>query len=149
MENQNDLFRQYLAQRGLRLTAERQAVLDEVFATHDHFEAEELLLRLKKGRHRVSRATIYRTLELLVDAGLVRKVGTLNLTPQGGAGSYYEHIWGHQHHDHLVCTACGRVIEFSNEALEGLQEQICQTYDFKPHSHSLKIVGLCRECQKK
>lgn len=149
MEDQNQYFRRYLAQRGLRLTREREAVLDEVFATHEHFEAEELLLRLKKGKRRVSRATIYRTLELLVDAGLVRKVGPLNLTPEGGTGAYFEHIWGHQHHDHLVCTACGRIIEFSNEDLEELQERICEGYKFKPLSHSLKIMGLCKECQSK
>lgn len=143
MKNQDDFFRQYLNQRSLRLTTERQAVLDEVFAAHDHFEAEELLLRLKKGRRRVSRATIYRTLELLVDAGLVRKISL------GGAGAYFEHIWGHEHHDHLVCIRCGQVIEFSNEALEGLQNKICQAHGFKPQSHSLKIIGLCQKCHMK
>lgn len=152
MEDQNQFFRRYLGQLGLRLTKERQAILDEIFAAHDHFEAEELLLRLKKRKHRVSRATIYRTLELLVDAGLVRKVSLAGagLAPSlGPRGAYFEHVWGHEHHDHLVCTACGRIIEFSNGVLEELQEQICRTHGFKPHSHSLKIMGLCRKCQAK
>lgn len=148
MADQNYYFHQYLIQRGLRLTGERQAVLDEVFAAHDHFEAEELLLRLKKRKHRVSRATIYRTLELLVEAGLVRKVSLGGGTGLGPRGAYFEHIWGHEHHDHLVCTACGRIIEFSDEDLEDLQERICQAHGFKPQSHSLKIIGLCKKCQR-
>ena len=93
-------------------TPEREAILGQVFATHEHFEADDLLLRLKKKNIRISRATIYRTLELLVKSRLVRKVTF------GENHTHYEHTFGHKHHDHLICVKCGNVLEFTNPNIE-------------------------------
>jgi len=134
-------FQKLLAERSLKWTPERKAILEEVFASHDHFEADDLLFRLKKKNIRVSRATIYRTLELLVKCRLVRKISF------GEDHTHYEHIYGHKHHDHLVCLKCGTILEFNNPTIEEIQEQICRDYDFEPDSHCLQIFGHCTKCR--
>ena len=95
-----EIFQKFLAEKKLKWTPERRAIIGEVFASHDHFEADDLLFRLKKKDIRVSRATIYRTLELLVDSRLARKVSF------GEEHTHYEHTYGHKHHDHLVLYDC-------------------------------------------
>src|ERR1051326_3849620 len=91
-------FADFLQQQGLKLTSEREALLREIFSIHYHFEADELLVKLKQNNLKISRATVYRTLELLVKAGLVRRV------PLGEDHYHYEPVSGNSHHDHLVCT---------------------------------------------
>lgn len=140
MEN-IELFHKFLAEKKMKWTPERKAILEEVFASHDHFEADDLLFRLKKKDIRVSRATIYRTLELLVNSQLVRKVSF------GEEHTHYEHTYGHKHHDHLVCLKCGSVLEFSNPTIEEIQERVCTDYDFTPDSHCLQIFGYCTKCR--
>ena len=136
-------FHSYLADRALRFTPQRRAVLEEVFATHQHFDADELFERLKTKHKNVSRATVYRTLNHLVACKLVKEV----LRRQGRA--YYEHTLGHPHHDHLLCVECGRVIEFRDPSIEESQRRICETYHFEPIEHRLGIRGICRACQDK
>lgn len=134
-------FTGYLSSRGLKWTPERRLILEEVFATHEHFEVEDLLLNLKRKKIRVSRATIYRTLELLVSSRLVRKVSF------GENHTHYEHVFGHKHHDHLICLKCDNVLEFHSAAIEQLQTKVCEDYDFEADSHSLQIFGLCAKCR--
>ncbi|MFQ5903675.1 MAG: Fur family transcriptional regulator [Candidatus Binatia bacterium] len=138
---QKEQFEEYLSSRGLMWTPERKAILEQVFATHEHFEADDLLLRLKKENIRISRATIYRTLELLVKSRLVRKVTF------GENHTHYEHTYGHKHHDHLICLKCGNVLEFTNPNIEQLQIKVCEDYDFELDSHCLQIFGLCAKCR--
>lgn len=135
-------FERFLETRGLKLTRQRQAVLNEIFRDHGHFEAEELVTRLHSAVIRVSRATVYRTLELLQECQLVEKLDF------GTTRSYYEHISPDAHHDHLICNSCGTVIEFHNSQLEGLQQEVCSRYDFKETHHSLRIFGQCAKCQR-
>src|SRR6266480_7576525 len=111
-------FQQFLSGQGLKLTPERTALLREIFATHYHFEADELLFKMKEKSVKISRATVYRTLELLVKSGLVRRVHL------GEDHYHYEHVRGDSHHDHLVCTACGSVIEFNDPELEKRQLEV-------------------------
>src|SRR5262250_1714959 len=113
------IFRKYLERRGLKLTSERQALFDEVFSKHEHVEADELLVRLRSKHKKISRATIYRTLELLVDSGIVGRVRIRE------AGYRYERMRAGDHHDHLICSECGRVVEFREPRIESLQEEIC------------------------
>jgi len=134
-------FRMFLAKRGLKMTGARRAVLDVVFSTHDHFDADSLLLMLRNRKSRVSKATVYRTLSLLVESGLVREM-TLN-----ERGHVYEHVFGHGHHDHMVCAECARVIEFKDDQIEHLQRRVCDYMSFTPTHHSLKIFGLCSQCR--
>lgn len=143
MTNEIIKFSQCLRAKGLNLTEERKTILNEVFSKEGHFEAEELLFSLRKKKKRVSRATVYRTLDLLVDAGLVGKAD------MGEKHSHYEHIWGHWHHDHLVCIKCGRVIEFEDKKIEELQKNIAQKNDFQMIRHSLEVYGYCNRCKGK
>ncbi len=136
-----ELFRDFLNRKDLKKTKERDIILEAVFDTHDHFDAEELLILFRQKKIPVSRATIYRTLDLLVECRLVKKISF------GEAHFRYEHIFGHEHHDHLICNQCGQIIEFYNKDLEELQKKICRQYDFKEQDHSLRIFGLCKSCQ--
>lgn len=136
-------FQDFLQQQGLKLTSERAALVREIFATHYHFEADELLFRMKQNNVKISRATVYRTLELLVKSGMVRRVHL------GEDHYHYEHVAGNSHHDHLVCTACGGVIEFHDELLEQRQLEICERKKFTPTFHNLQILGVCDSCRRK
>lgn len=136
-------FRKYLKSQGLRYTPEREAILETIFSTSDHIEADDLVFALRQKNKRISHATVYRTLEHLVKCGLVTKVTF------GENHTHYEHTFGHIHHDHLVCLNCGTVSEFNSPSLEKLQEDICQQQNFKADHHSLQIFGLCKHCQEK
>lgn len=135
------IFRKYLERRGLKLTAERRALFDEIFGRHEHVEADELLMRLRAKHKKISRATIYRTLELLVDSGIV---GRLRI---GEAGYRYERLRAGDHHDHLICDHCGRVIEFFESRIESLQDDVAERYGFVLLSHTHQMRGICRGCR--
>ncbi len=139
---EEQLFKEYLASRGLKYTPERQTIFRRAFATHKHFEAEDLLLSLRQNHQRVSKATIYRTLALLVKSGHLREVIF------GEKHSHYEHVHLNEHHDHMLCSGCGKIIEFVDEALERQQDEVCVRHKFKPESHRMQIHGLCENCQK-
>lgn len=141
MEKELKIFKDYLKSKKFNLTRERKEILKEVFSIEGHLEAEKIFLRLKRNRKKISRATVYRTLNLLVDSGLVRKVYL------GENHIHYEHIFGHTHHDHLVCLKCGKVIEFADEKIEELQARICLKKKFKELSHTVQIFGYCRDCR--
>lgn len=137
-------FREYLATRRQRLTTERETIVEEVFASHEHFDADELILRLSQrtdGR-RVGRATVYRTLESLVSAGLLRKVARAN------DREIYEHDYGYPQHDHLICNKCGRLIEFENSILTQILEEVASEHKFAMTGHRLEVHGLCSTCSR-
>lgn len=139
-QGKKEAFLAFLASKQLKLTQQRKAVVNEIFKDKGHFDADELVARLKRGKIGVSRATVYRTLELLGECQLVDKLDF------GLARSYYEHTAPDEHHDHLICTRCGQVIEFHNDNLEALQQQICKAFNFQESHHSLRIFGLCDKC---
>ncbi len=138
---EQQIFRKYLERRGLKLTAERQALFDEIFGRHEHVEADELLVRLRAKHKKISRATIYRTLELLVESGVVGRVRI------GEAGYRYERLHAGDHHDHLICDQCGRVIEFFEARIEELQDEVAAHHGFILLSHSHQLRGICRRCR--
>jgi len=143
MLSKEEIFKEYLTSRKLKFTAERQAILDRVFENHKHFEADELLVDLRLNDMKISKATIYRTLALLVKSGLLREVIF------GERHAHYEHVYGHEHHDHLVCNNCGKIIEFTEHRIEKLQDEVCRKNKFKTDSHRLQIQGLCEDCWEK
>ncbi|MFZ5587475.1 MAG: Fur family transcriptional regulator [Thermodesulfobacteriota bacterium] len=143
MNSELDVLRDYLAARSMRYTPEREAVVREVFSRHDHFTVEELYLALRKKRRRISRASVYRTIPLLVDAGLVAPVF------QEAGQTRYEHTYGHEHHCHLRCLACGRVVEFSEPILAEVERRLSSQLGFTVHGHKLEVTGTCPECQPK
>ncbi len=141
METERVIFRNYLNKKGLKFTHERELIIEEVFARHEHFDVESLFQRLYQKKEHISRATIYRTLPLLIDSMLVSEAMRCQ------DRIYYEHTYGHKHHDHMVCIKCGKIIEFSDDRIEKLKEEICKKYGFKPLEHRFGIKGYCKDCQ--
>jgi len=139
-----DKFEEFLATRGLRLTPERSAIVDEVFSSHRHFDGDELTTRLieRKGDVRVSRATVYRALRLMVEAGLLRRVARPN------GREVYEHDYGYPQHDHFICRSCGQLIEFQNGAISDVLEEVAARNNFHVSGHRLEVYGLCQNCSR-
>ncbi|MBS3741763.1 MAG: transcriptional repressor [Candidatus Cloacimonetes bacterium] len=143
MKNKLNRFRKFIKDSDLLFSRERHEIAACVFDLDTHFSADELYLKLKQQGSNVSRATVYRTLDLLVKAKLLSKL-------QMKQGQHlYENYDGIMHHDHMICVNCGKIIEFSSTEIETIQKQICKKYNFKMKSHMLRICGLCEECQKK
>lgn len=139
-------FEEFLATRGLRLTPERLAIVEEVFSSHRHFDGDELTARLinRKGGGdiRVSRATVYRALRLLVEAGLLRRVARPN------GREVYEHDYGYPQHDHFICRECGELIEFHNGAISDILEEVAASHGFRVSGHRLEVYGRCQKCSR-
>ncbi|HXX58456.1 MAG TPA: Fur family transcriptional regulator [Thermodesulfovibrionales bacterium] len=136
------IFREYLSKKGLRFTKERERILKEIFAFHGHFDPEELLLNIRNKKRKVSKASIYRTLPLLVESGLIEQVEKI------GKHAHYEHTFGHGHHDHCICVNCGAVIEVFSPKLEAIQEELCKEAGFSGIKHTLEIKGYCGDCRR-
>jgi Fur family ferric uptake transcriptional regulator len=135
-------FAEYLSSKDLKLTKERRAVLEELFLHTGHLEAEELAHNLRKKKKGASRATIYRTLDLLVESKIVRKVDL------GHGHSHYELALDHPHHEHMICLGCGRVIEFSDKAVHQALQALCRKKAFELTAHRFQIFGYCGKCRK-
>jgi Fur family ferric uptake transcriptional regulator len=133
---------QYLATQGLRSTSQRDAILITFIEAGQHLTAEELYARVKKTHPGIGYATVYRTLKLLVKAGL-----TEERRFEDGF-TRFEFKNPNAHHDHLICTGCGSIIEFENESIEALQQEVAGKKGFKVQSHKLEIYGLCAACQQ-
>ena len=135
-------FEEFLQARGKRITRQRRMIVEHVCARHEHFDAEQLLADLRgtpEGAS-ASRPTVYRTLTELVDAGLLRKMVL-------GGRAVYEHDYGYPQHDHLYCTSCQSLIEFSSDELIRIRDAVASTHQFRAQSHRLIISGLCAECR--
>lgn len=143
MINAEQRFEEYLKSKELKYTSERMLILKAIFSFHKHFDVEELFERLRKQGNDVSRATIYRTVPLLLQSGLITE------TFRCQDKISYEIIFSKKHHDHLLCIKCGKAIEFFNEKIERLQNEVCKKYNFKPLEHRLGIKGYCEDCYKK
>jgi Fur family ferric uptake transcriptional regulator len=133
-------FREFIKERGLRNTPERELIITEIFSIHDHFDVDEVYLRLRRKRGRVSKASIYRTIPLLIESGLIKEVyfedGHL----------HYEHVYGHRQHCHLRCISCGRVIEFPDDEITRVQDRIARKYGFVVTSQRFELLGYCSQC---
>src|SRR5438270_9300184 len=132
----------HLQRAGLRRTSQRDLILEIFLRTEDHLTSEDLYRLVKQKDPNVGHTTVYRTLKLLTEAGLAREVRF------GDNKTYYEHHYNHEHHDHMICTECGRVIEFFSADIETLQDQMANNFGFKPTHHSLRLWGVCAECQR-
>jgi len=137
------IFKEFLEKKGLKFTKERVAILKEVFSNHGHFDLDDLLIKMRRKGVRVSKASIYRTLPLLLECGLVEQVERVD------KHAHYEHTFGHGHHDHLICIKCGKVIALFSEKLERLQENLCKKENFRSVTHTLEIKGYCTKCNAK
>lgn len=143
MISYEEKFKSFLKEQGLKYTIERKEILKAIVKCKRHFDAEEIHQRLRKEKSSVSLATVYRTIPLLIQCGLIME--TLHCREKVS----YEKIHNKKHHDHLICIGCGKIIEFFNEEVESLQNEICRQYHFLPTEHRLGIKGYCQECQEK
>lgn len=140
-KKEKEVFQEHIQKAGLRRTAQRDVIMQVFLRTEEHLTSEDLYWLVQKEDPTVGHTTVYRTLKLLTEAGLAREVRF------GDNRTYYEHHYEHQHHDHMICTDCGTVIEFFSAEIESLQDQMADNFGFKPTHHSLRLWGVCAECQ--
>ena len=136
---QEAAFAEQLRTKGLKNTPERLEVLRTIFSREAHFAVEDIVAEMRRHGRPASRATIYRTLSLLAEGGLIREA------VRGNGYTHYEHV--REHHDHLLCVHCGAVVEFVSAEIERIQDEICRRHAFTPLSHAHQINGLCARCE--
>ena len=134
-------FKDSLRADGLKYTPQRIAVLEEIIKDKGHRECEDIYLALKQNGSQVSRATVYRTMAILVKNGFARKMEL------GDGRARYESKVDSPHHDHLVCTSCGNIVEFVNQDIEDLQKKIAEHYHFMLQRHVHQLFGICKKCR--
>lgn len=133
----------YLAGQGLKSTHQRDEILAVFVSAGRHLSVEELYELMKKEHPRIGYATVYRTMKLFAQAGLAEELRF------DDGFTRYEYKASDGHHDHLICTRCGRIIEFENDRIEELQESVAKKNRFLAQSHKLEIYGLCDDCRGK
>lgn len=141
-----EIFRSYLKERNQRQTPERMAILDEIYLMEGHFDADDIYDAVKGRGERVSRATVYNTLDLLQECGLVQK------HQFGSSLSHYERSFAYQQHDHLICEHCGLVVEFCDPRILEIQRMLEGIYEMEILNHSLHFKGVCSDtkaCQER
>lgn len=137
---QEEVFLKYLKDHGIKRTSARKQVLKAVLGLREHFEAEQVLYHLREQGLKVSKATIYRTLPLLVDCGILKQVRF------DVKQAHYELAFGEEPHDHMVCRRCGRIVEFASMEVRELCFRIARQHHFHPIAHRIQLSGLCWEC---
>ena len=139
--SESNLLRKALKKEGLRYTQQRQLIWDELCSSEDHRDAEEIYLSLRKDGVNASRATVYRTIDVLVKNKLVRKLDL------GDGKARYENKMDSSHHDHLICVQCGKIEEFMDDKIESRQDEIVKRFGFKMIRHIHQLFVLCDKCQ--
>lgn len=137
-----EIFRAYLKDKSHRQTPERFTVLEEIYKADGHFDADDMYFRLKEKGASISRATVYNTLEILVECNLVQRHHF------GKNQSSYERAYAFRQHDHIICDDCGKVMEFCDPRIHEIQTLMEQIHDFKISGHSLQFYGKCSDPEK-
>ena len=143
MKSAKSIFRQHLRNNSLLYSEQREQILDIFLKTEKHPTINDLYDLVRKKHPQIGRATVYRTMKVICDAGLARE------TDFGGNIRRFEHKYKHQHHDHLVCLKCGRIIEAMSPEIEKLQESLSKKHKFTAVKHRMEIFGICRTCKHK
>jgi Fur family ferric uptake transcriptional regulator len=135
-------FKSHLAQKNLKLTRERECIYDRVMHLKGHFDTESLYELLTKEKSGIARGTVFRTIPLLLESGVIQtSVGK-------GKGEFFESTSSKNHHDHIICVSCGKVIEYFCEEIEKLQSKICEKYNVELLFHDHKLYVRCAKCRK-
>jgi Fur family ferric uptake transcriptional regulator len=142
ISEEQEVFLEHIHKKGLKRTAQRDLILDVFLRTEEHLSSEDLYRLVKRKDPTVGQTTVYRTLKLLSEAGLAREVRF------GDNRTHYEHNYKHQHHDHMICSECGKIIEFFSAELEALQDAMAAKHNFEIRQHLLRIIGICEECSR-
>lgn len=142
MEKALDIFAAFLKGKGLQYTRQREEILREFLKAEKHLSVEELYQIVKNNDPRIGQTTVFRTLKLLCESDIANEIDL------GDRIAKYEVKYGHEHHDHLVCTKCGKFIEAVDSRIEELQQKLCSKFGFIPERHRLEIFGVCKECKK-
>ena len=138
----SDTFESFLEKKGLKVTRERRSIYEKVQSLSDHFDGEKLYEILRKDRSDIARGTVFRTLPLLLESGVIQ------LSVGKGKGEFFERTGTKKHHDHIICVGCGKVIEYQCEEIEELQSQVCRKYDVELLFHDHKLFVRCAKCRK-
>ena len=133
-------FREYLVREGLKSTSQREIILDEFLKATSHLSTEDLYLKLRKKHPQIGYATVHRTLKLFSACGIAAE------RQFGDGQTRYELSSGEEHHDHLICTRCGAIVEFENDEIESLQNAVAKAHGFVIETHRLEIFGTCPKC---
>ena len=141
LTEEQEVFLKHIQKRGLKRTSQRDLILDVFLRTEEHLSIEDLYRLVQREDPTVGQTTVYRTLKLLTEAGLAREVRF------GDGRTHYEHNYKHQHHDHMICSECGKIIEFFSAELEALQDAMAAQHGFEITQHLLRIIGVCADCQ--
>ena len=143
MKKEIEVLEKFIAEKGLRYTPQREEILKVFLSVEKHLSAEELHRVVRKKYTGIGYVTVYRTMKLLEDAGLCSEVDF------GDGVARFEHIYGHGHHDHLVCVKCGSFTEVVNPQIEKLQDELAKKRAFIPLKHKLQVFGICSKCSKR
>jgi len=143
MKSAKTIFREYLRGNGKLYSKQREQILDIFLKTEHHPTINDLYDLIRKKHPQIGLATVYRTMRVICDAGLARE------TDFGGGIRRFEHKYKHQHHDHLICLKCGRIIEVMSPEIEKLQESLAKKHRFKAVEHRMEIFGICKACKHK
>jgi len=135
-------FLDFLKESGLRLTQKRLDVVNQVFVFPGHFQTEDILVQMRQNGYNVSRPTIYRTLPLLVQSGLLTEFIDAHKNTR------YETIHSLKEHAHLICLRCGQIAEFKEPQIDALQKAVCEAHQFRAVRFRNEIIGYCTECQE-
>lgn len=143
MANVKDSFREYLSTHGLKVTRQREIILEEFLCSPSHLSAEELYLRLRSNHPNIGYATVYRTMKILAESGIASE------RHFGDRQTRYEPNISEEHHYHLICNSCGKIIEFEDAKIEALFLQTAKEHNFTLSHQRLELYGVCADCQPK
>jgi len=140
---ESSILQNFITDKGLRHSKQREVILAVFLGIERHVTIDELWAEVKKKNPSVGYATVYRAMKLFSESGLCSEIRLENGTTR------YEHLFNHGHHDHLICTKCGNMLEVVSEEIEHLQEQLMKGHGFTPQYHRMSLYGICPDCGKK
>jgi Fur family ferric uptake transcriptional regulator len=143
MKSAKAILEQYMKDRGMLHSRQREQILEVFLKMEKHPTIDDLYERVRKKSPKIGLATVYRAMKVICKAGLARE------TDFGDGLKRFEHEYGHEHHDHLVCIKCGRIIEVISPEIEKIQSQLAKRHNFTPLRHRMQIFGTCKSCERK